>query len=178
MNRNKKILLGLLATLAIAIAYRLTNPFEQATTDRLTFGRATKVTSAKTAEESTAQIQIRLDLLQSPPQESVTVHRDLFRPPTVLKAAKRENPKTPAPEPVPQSAREKIQEQFKRFKRFGSYQHGKKIYLFLERGKQVLIVTRGDRIDGKYEITDVTEKSVTIASRELSEPLEIHFDEL
>jgi hypothetical protein len=178
MNRNKKILLGLIATLALALAYRLTNPFEQGTTDRLTFARATKVTSPKTADEAPAQMQIRLDLLRSPPQESVTVHRDLFRPPAVPKAAKLEGPKASAPEPAPQSAREKIQEEFMRFKRFGSYQHGKQIYLFLERGKQVLIVTRGDRIDGKYEITDVTEKSVTIASRELSEPLEIHFDEL
>ena len=65
-----------------------------------------------------------------------------------------------------------------RFKTFGSFQHGQASYLFLERGKQVLVVTRGDRIDGKYEILEVTEKSVTISAPNLEEPLTIDFDEL
>ena len=84
---------------------------------------------------------------------------------------------TPAPKPRPQSDHEKIKEHFQQFKAFGSYQHGKKIYLFLERGKQVLVVSRGDRIDGKYEITEVTEKSATISAVGLSTPLKMDFDE-
>ncbi len=180
MNQKEKILLGLLVTLAIALAYRLTNPFEQETVDRLTYARATKVASVKAPGAAPHQAQVRLDLFRSPPQSSVTIQRDLFRPPSASKPAGEENmkPKAPAPKPRPKSDRENIQEHFQRFKAFGSYQHGKKIYLFLERGKQVLVVSRGDRIDGKYEIIEVTEKSATISAEGLSTPLKVNFDEL
>jgi len=180
MNQKQKILLGLLVTLAIALAYRLTNPFEQGTVDRLTYVRATIVAPAKATDTSQHQAQVRLDLFQSAPQSSVTIHRDLFRPPSAAKPAGNDTmtPKAPAPKPRPKSDREKIQEHFQRFKAFGSYQYGKKIYLFLERGKQVLVVSRGDLIDGKYKITEVAEKSATISAEGLSAPLKINFDEL
>jgi hypothetical protein len=180
MNQKQKILLGLLVTLAIALAYRLTNPFEQGTVDRLTYVRATKVAPANAADTSPHQTQVQLDLFLSPPQSNVTVQRDLFQPPSAAKPSGNGTmtPKAPAPKPRPKSNREKIQEHFQRFKAFGSYQHGKKIYLFLQRGKQVLVVSRGDRIDGKYEITDVAEKTATISSKDLSTPLKVTFDEL
>jgi hypothetical protein len=180
MNQKQKLLLGLLVILAIALVYRLMNPFEQGTVDRLTYARATKVAPAKSADPSPHQTQVRLDLFKSPPQSNVTVQRDLFRPPSIAKPSGKDNmkPRAPAPKPQPKSDREKIQEDFQRFKTFGSYQHGKKIYLFLQRGKQVLVVSRGDRIDGKYEITEVAEKSATISAKGLSTPLKVIFDEL
>jgi len=177
MNQKQKILLGLLVALAIALAYRLTNPFEQDTVDRLTYAPATRVAPEKFSEASQHQTQVRLDLYRSPPQNNVTIQRDLFRPPTAPKPAS-EDKKVPAPKPQAKSDREKIQDHFRRFKAFGSYQHGKKTYLFLQRGKQVLVVSRGDRIDGKYAITDVAENSATITTKGLLAPLKINFDEL
>lgn len=180
MNQKQKILLGLLVTLAIALAYRLTNPFEQETVDRLTYARATKVPSAKAAGASQHQAQVRLDLLNSPPRRQVTIQRDPFRPPTAPKPSGKDKskPKAPPPKPRPKSDHEKIKEHFQKFKAFGSYRHGDKKYLFLQRGKQVLVITPGDRIDGKYDITEVNEKSATISAKGLSEPLKINFDEL
>jgi Tfp pilus assembly protein PilP len=178
MNQKQKILLGLLVTLAIALAYRLTNPFEQGTVDRLTYTRATKVVAAKDADASPHQAEVRLDLLRSPPQKTVSIQRDPFRPPSVPKPAGEDKPAPQAPKPRSKSEREKIEEDFRRFKTFGSYQHGEDFYLFLERGKQVLVVSRGDLIDGKYKITEVAEKSATISAKGLSAPLKINFDEL
>jgi len=178
MNQKQKILLGLLVTLAIALAYRLTNPFEQETVDRLTYTRATKVASAKDAGATQHQAEVRLDLLRSPPQKTVSIQRDLFRPPSAPQPAGEDKPAPQASKPRPKSDREKIQEHFERFKTFGSYRHGDTTYLFLQRGKQVLVVSRGDRIDGQYDITDVTEKSATISAKGLSTPLKIDFDEL
>jgi len=180
MSQKQKILLGLLIILAIALAYRLTNPFEQATVDRLTYARATKVTPAIVAGTTQHQAEVRLDLLQSPPQNKVATQRDLFRPSLPPQSSDDGKLKPPAltPEPRSKSDREKIEEHFRRFKTFGSYQHGEKIYLFLERGKQVLVVSRGDLIDGKYKITEVAEKSATISAEGLSTPLKINFDEL
>jgi hypothetical protein len=178
MNQKQKILIGLLVTLAIALAYRLTNPFEQETVDRLTYTRATKVAVTRNTDAAPHQAEVRLDLLRLPPQKTVSVQRDPFRPPSVPKPAGEDKPASQAQKPQPKSDREKIIEHFQRFKTFGSYRHGDTIYLFLQRDKQVLVVSRGDRIDGRYDITDVAEKSATISAKGLSTPLKIDFDEL
>jgi len=178
MPRKQKILLGLLVVLALALVYRLTSPYEQETVERLTYARATRVAPPKSA--GGAADVVRLNLLQVPPRSKVDVQRDLFRPPPAAAASSTPatKPQAPVPPPPPKTERQKIQEHFQGFKTFGSYRHGKDVYLFLERGKQVLIVTRGDRIDGKYEITDLNEKSITITAKGLSQPLQIDFEEL
>ncbi len=79
MPRKQKILVGLLVTLALALAYRLTNPFEQETVQRLPYARATRVTPPKSASDS--ETKLRLDLLESPPKYNIALQRDLFRPP-------------------------------------------------------------------------------------------------
>ena len=176
MPRKQKILLGLLVTLALALAYRLTNPFEQATVDRLPYARATRVTPPQSA--SASGTELFLALLESPPKYNIMVQRDLFRPPKAATSSEKTmKPQASAPKPPPKTEREIVQDQLRHFKIFGSYRYGDEIYLFLERGKQVLVVTRGDRIDGKYTITDLTEKSVTITAKGLSKPLTIDFDE-
>jgi Tfp pilus assembly protein PilP len=180
MDRKQKLLVGLIALLGLALAYRLTHPFDQGTVDRLTYARATKVAAAQAEGDASAQGVVRLDLLQSPPEVGVAVQRDLFRPPTDKRSVDTDEMQAtePEPEPPPRTARQMIEEHFESFKIFGSYRRGENIYLFLVRGKQVLIVTRGDRIDGKYGITDLDEKSATITAQELATPLKISFDEL
>ena len=180
MDRKQKLLVGLIALLGLALAYRLTHPFDQGTVDRLTYARATKVAAAQAEGDASAQGVVRLDLLQSPPEVGVAVQRDLFRPPTENRSVDTDEMQAtePEPEPPPRTARQMIEEHFESFKIFGSYRRGETIYLFLVRGKQVLIVTRGDRIDGKYGITDLDEKSATISAQGLATPLKISFDEL
>ena len=180
MNRKQKLLVGLIALLGLALAYRLTHPFDQETVDRLTYARATKVATAQADGDASTQGAVRLDLLQSPPEVGVVVQRDLFRLPTENRSVDTDEMQATAPEPEPpkKTERQMIEEYFERFKIFGSYRHGESIYLFLTRGKQVLVVTRGDRIDGKYGITDLDEKSATISAQGLSTPLKISFDEL
>ena len=180
MDRKQKILVGLFVTLVIALIYRMTNPFEQETVDRLTYARATKVTAEKTRAANHNRDSVMVDILDSPPRKNITTRRDLFRPPTTPKLPVDSNEasrRPPAPTP-PKSEREKIQEHFRRFKAFGAYRHGEKRYLFLQRGKQVLVVTKGDRIDGKFEVIEIADLSATISARNLPEPLKIDFDEL
>lgn len=180
MNRNKKILFGLIAVLALAVAYRLANPFQQETVDRLTYAPARSVASDAKETDFQNQGKVRLDLLRSPPTAEVAVRRDLFQPAADAQpsAANNRQPRQPAPPPQPKNPEQKIREHFQRFKTFGSFRHGKDTYLFLERGKQVLVVTQGDRIDGKYEVLEVAEKSVTISAPDAETPLTIDFDEL
>jgi hypothetical protein len=179
MNRNQKILLGLVVLLAVTLAYRLSNPFKQDTVDRLTYAPARTVASGKEQTEFQDEELISLALLRSPPRSEVTIRRNLFQPPAATKPPKANDRKSqqPAPPPRPQSPQEKVREHFSSFKTFGSFRHGLETYLFLERGKQVLVVTKGDRIDGRYTILDLTEKSVTISAAEMEAPLKIDFDE-
>lgn len=180
MSQKHKILIGLCAVLAIALAYRLMNPFEQETVERLTFARATRVAPSQTGSSMPPQAELRLDLFRSPPLRPVSIQRDLFQKPTIPKPASANKPKPQAKEPTPRpkSDRQKIEEHFRRFKTFGSYRHGRTIYLFLQRGKQVLVITRGDRIDGKYLVQEVSEKAATITAANLPGPVKINFDEL
>lgn len=180
MKRNHKILLGLLAILALALIYRLTNPFEQGTVERLTHTPAKRVAAKRADSAARLEARVRLDLLQSPPRQEVTIQRNLFDPPPAAEPPDENESETPpaTPESRPLSAREEIQAHFQRFKSFGVYHHGRETYLFLQRDKQVLVVTHGDRIDGKYEITEVAENSVTIKAQELPAPLKIDFEEL
>ena len=176
MPRKQKILLGLLVTLALALAYRLINPFEQETVGRLPYARATRVTPPQSA--SASGTELHLALLESPPKYTITIQRDLFQPPKAAASSEKTiKPRASVPKPPPKTERDIIQDQLRTFKTFGSYRYGDEIYIFLERGKQVLVVTRGDRIDGKYTITGLTEKSITITAKGLSKPLTIDFDE-
>ncbi len=180
MSQKHKILIGLCVILAIALTYRLMNPFEQETIERLTFARATKVPPPQTGGSMQSQAELRLDLFRSPPLSPVTIQRDLFQKPTLPEpvSGDKPKPKTKKPTPPPKSDRQKTEEHFRRFKTFGSYRHGPNVYLFLQRGKQVLVITRGDRIDGKYFVQEVSEKAATITAANLTDPLKINFDEL
>ena len=180
MSPKQKILIVLLSVLAVALVYRLANPFRQATVDRLTYAPARSVTAEQAQKLGKPQNTILLDLLQTPAEPSVVVRRDLFGKPSAARPDSVDNQIPPQPilPPRPKSAVEQVREHLQRFKTFGSFKHGSSRYLFLERGKQVLVVTKGDRIDGKYEVLEVAEKSVTISTEDYEEPIKIDFDEL
>jgi hypothetical protein len=166
--------------LVIALIYRLTNPFEQETIERLTYAPATKVSTGKTTLGSPDRESVMVGIMDATPGNDNTVRRDLFRPANAGQAPVESSAASPPPAstPPPISEIEKVQEHFRRFKAFGSYRRGEKQYLFLQRGKQVLVIKRGDRIDGKFEVIEVADKSATIAAQNISEPLKINFDEL
>ena len=46
--------------------------------------------------------------------------------------------------------------------------------LFLERGKQILVIRKGDRIYGKYIVKEITQKELTLTALNINE--DIHID--
>ena len=56
--------------------------------------------------------------------------------------------------------------------------NAKKSVQYYRRGKEVLVVRKGDRIDGKYTVEDITDQTVTLKARQLDEPLYIVVGEL
>jgi hypothetical protein len=65
-----------------------------------------------------------------------------------------------------------------RFKVFGSFRQNDQASLFLQRGKQVLIVNVGDRIDGKFKIESIDGRTVVVAAPETDASFTFTFEEL
>ena len=183
LGNRHKILLGLVLFLVVLLTYRVFNPYRQQTVSRLTYGRTTKIMAdtARAADGTDAQrpTEVMTALLKDPPRVVITTFRDPFRkaqtsaPPRALK------PVNPKPQPPPQrSALEQAKEKLGRFKVFGSFSQGERASLFLQRGKQVLVISAGDRLDGKFKIESINGYAVVVSTSNIEAPFEFVFEEL
>jgi hypothetical protein len=71
-----------------------------------------------------------------------------------------------------------VEQELNDFKSFGYLESSKGITLFLERGKQILVVRKGDRIDGKYIVKDITSKELTLTAMAINEDIHIDISQL
>ena len=182
MNRQKKILLVLGIIFTITLVYRIYHPFKQAEVAQLTFtGKKTPLVMAKsenTADDKQKRIAnvIRLDLLTMPPPYSATVQKNIFFQAVTPKAdpAKKKKinkPQSRVAQATPRkSPAEQVKQELSRYKIFGTYRKGNENGVFLEKGKQVLVIHKGDKIEGKYRIKKITDKRITLYAE--------HFDEI
>jgi hypothetical protein len=162
------------------------NPFKQekVTVLRYTESHAQKTTPksipAKAKNKSLSSSYVMLDLFTNPPKHSDKVIKNIFfkKKPAEKKTLidSKFNMKTkvlPVEDPV-----EKIKKDLSKFRIFGSHESGDKIVLFLERGKQIIVIRKGDRIDGKYLVEKITKQLVTISADNIDEKLHIDLGEL
>ncbi len=185
MDRQKKILLVLGVIFAITLVYRIYHPFKQAEVAQLTFtGKKTPLAAAKsenTADDKQKRIVnvIRLDLLAAPPPYSATVQKNIFFQAVSPKpdpAKKKQTQKsrvaqaTPTPAPPRKNPAEQVKQELSTYKIFGTYRQGSKNGVFLEKGKQIFVIHKGDKIEGKYRIKKITDKQITLYAE--------HFDEI
>ena len=180
-SKKRQILVGLLLILSVTVIYRLMNPFEQQTVDRLTYGRTTRVVpdnpTPSNNQESNRTSQVMTALLNQPPTLSSEVKRNPFQMANASRASSQAGPAAPAPPPPPRSAQDRIREALQQFTRFGDFRRGKERYIFLERGKQVLVVGPGDVIDGKYKVEAIGDQSISVTTTESPEPVEVGLEE-
>lgn len=186
---RKKILLAVLVFIfALALTYRLLNPYKQERAPTLTYtgernGKAVRTGgTVRTGNDSEISF-IRLDLLTHPPAHSGKTTRDIFHRAT-LERTENEVPKSAPPpdekenipsvnEPQVDDKRVKVQEELSRFRAFGYLDKGEERLLFLERGKDILVVRKGDRIDGKYLVVEIDENLLTLRAEEINEDVKI-----
>ncbi|CAN2042398.1 GerMN domain-containing protein [Candidatus Magnetomoraceae bacterium gMMP-15] len=192
MNRKKKILLFIvLICFAISLTYRIMHPFKQEHIEKLTYNSQSysklKKESLLNTDEKPKEVCVLSNFFINPPKHSKKIYKNIFYKPEIIK----EPVKQPEPEPEPElepepmdikpvikieDPREKIRQELSQFRIFGSYEsQGKKI-LFLEKGKYILGVRIGDRINGKYLIEDMTTKSITVKVNNIADPVHVNLE--
>lgn len=183
MHRNTKILIFLSVLLAIALTWRVLNPYRQPTVDHLTYSDASAPDGASKNMKQIVAPGINsgvsdtgrgmyIDLFVNPPRHDDRVIRNIF---SAEKTA-------PAPEPPdvagdlakapqvqetpPVSPADRDRQALDNFRVFGFFQKGDERIFFLERGKDVLSVREGDLVDGKFVIESATDDKLFFRSRE------------
>ena len=194
MNRKKKILLVLGVVFTITLIYRIYHPFKQAEVATLTFtGKKTPLVAAKSEKTPDDKNQhsenvIRLDLLAAPPSYSGTVQKNIFFqavPPKADRSSGKKKKKTeklknrvvkatPTPAPPRKNPAELVKQELSSYKIFGTYRQGNENAVFLEKGKQIIVIHKGDKIEGKYRIQEITDQQITLYAEQFNEI--VHLD--
>lgn len=177
MDRNQKILAVLGVVFLLTLSYRILNPYEQPTVAKLTNdgqrSAERRAEPGKTPKPAEDPLVVADAYYLNPQRFKADVKRDPFS-----KAAPRPAPQPRAQASAPQTPEGRIREAFSRFKVFGSFRQGGNQVLFLQRGKQVILVRKGDLIDGQYTVKDFADNNVTVTSSDVEAPVRIQLEEM
>jgi hypothetical protein len=183
MDRSQKLLAGLIVVLVVVLAYRLLNPYEQPTVDSLTYtGRAgvsARIDEAVPTVSAGPGVERLLSgLYGGSPSWTAEVTRNPFAKPRPMAAATEAEP-VPAPRPVQPvaTAEDRVREALGQFQAFGSFVQGGERVLFLQRGKQVILVRENDIIDGRYVVESFTDDTITVTGADMDIPVTVGLKE-
>ncbi len=189
MERKKIILFLLLGVFALALIYRILNPYKQPRVERLKFSpgarsAAEKPSEGKKISETTTEegLDHFMKVFLNRPQTVATVIKNPFFDDVKKKLQNEKPAQVPKQQPVVkpstrESLREKVMKELSEFKVFGAYETRSEMALFIQRGKDILIVRPGDRIYGKYRVKNISKDSITITAEEIGEDVHIAFDD-
>ncbi len=182
LDKKQKLLIGLTLLLVVMLTYRLMRPYRQQTVAKLTYGPTTRITpsteKADGRSDSALPVKISTDLMASPLRLDPKVFRDPFQRPTPKVTGRSPEPADPKPAPRVATSDERAREKLDRFKAFGSFRQGDRDALFLQRGKQVLVINVGDRIDGKFKIEAIDGRRVVVSAPDMPTSFQFEFEEL
>ncbi len=170
--------------LIISVVYRILNPFVQPRIETLTFtgkkAKTEKEVEHTIVKTSRIESQSLIDTFINKPKISGKVESDLF---AIYKAPLEKQPEPSIirqkPEPVEKSLPVNnplldIKKYITSYRLYGSYEIDNKRAVFLGKDKLVLVAKTGDRLDGKYLISDIQENFIKIKVLDLNET--IHLD--
>jgi hypothetical protein len=183
-DKRKLILAVFVCLFAMSLVYRLTHIYKQPKATTLTYTKEKAVTGDKKAvqKDVTTSAQapmIKLDMFLNPPAHSRDVKKNIFSG----QAAPVEHEKVsletvtetkPVGVSPAENAEDQIKDDLSAFRSFGYAERGGQKTLFIEKGKQIMLIRKGDRIEGKYIVKDITQNELTllvIASNEI-----VHID--
>jgi hypothetical protein len=182
--KKKTLLFVLMVIFAASLVYRLQHPYRQKKVTRLTYSGSRKRVIVKKQRPKEGELQkapgIMLALYSKPPEHhGEVIHNPFFKPreekmsdssPPGVRNSHPENPVKPPDE----DPRARVERELSRFRVFGSYKGEGKSMIFLQRGKDVLVVQAGDVIDGKYLIKHIEGNSLDLWAEEIQQ--DIHID--
>ena len=186
-DRKKIILIIALCIFAASLIYRITHPYRQERVAELTYtGQRLQIPEKDQAQQvkvsSHKEDLVRLDLFLNPPVRSRKVSKNIFSDQKMIPKVSEDTAMTEPIEeiaedntPVVTDKRAQVENDLSQFKSFGYMEDndGERI-LFLEKGKQILVIRKGDRIYGKYIVKEITQKELTLTALNINE--DIHID--
>ncbi|MFH2066783.1 MAG: hypothetical protein ABIK15_16410 [Pseudomonadota bacterium] len=179
MDKKKAILIALAALFVMTLVYRIMNPYRQKTVSSLTYTSGNLRTAGNkpvNGPDMSTDIHavVMLDRLMNPEQQTVRVFRNIFdkkapagdaRPSipadTVPSRETPESVNTPIPKEPEQ---DRMIKDLSQLAVFGASESNGRKLIFLERGKDILIVRKGDIIDGQYRVENISDRSITFRS--------------
>jgi len=182
MNRQRLILTVLLVLFAASLIYSYVRMPRQKTVDKLKFqsGMTAQRVESKPGKGNDTE-RVRLDLLDKAPAYASTGGKNIFQSlfpdesikiPVPLPPPPPPPVKKPAPPPMPtvQSQAPVVIEQtplqrdLSTFTFLGFLKKDSLKKIFLTNGKEIFVVKKGDKIANKYDVTSLTDESLTITS--------------
>lgn len=187
MDRKKIILASLLIIFAIFFVYRLTHPFKQEKLDQLTY----------TNEDRRRKVTVKIDTLPetnykpsnfhtifskflNPPALSGDVVKNPFYQKKELPEIEKKNDMEEIDKEEPAGMKDplvQVNKELSQFKVLGSFESEGEKAIFLGRGREMMVVRVGDRIDGKYLIQNISDASVTLKAENINETVHIDMSE-
>lgn len=175
MNRRKLALAILLVVFAVAVVYSYLRLPPQKTVAKLKYTTGMKADASRTAAKAQDEKKLRLDLLDKDQPRFSGFQRNIFRPIFTLEmkaplyplhAGKPVLPVPPPPPPPPPyvepTPAQKAMEDVGRFTFLGFLLKESRKIIFLSRDNEIILVRKGDRIAGKYEVASITDEALTI----------------
>ncbi len=182
MNRQRLILALLLVIFASSLFYSYIRMPRLKTVDKLKYqtGMAATRVESKPGKDNDTE-RVRLDLLDRVSAYAPTGGKNIFLslfPDEIKKSSVPLPPPPPPPEkkplaiPVPQSQATEpvvveqtpLQRDLANFTFLGFLKRDGRKTIFLTNGKEIFVVKKGDKIANKYNVTSLTDESLTITS--------------
>lgn len=183
MDRNKKILYALVILLGLSISYRIFHPFRQKEANTLKYRdgaheRAIRKTPEKQVNPNRLP-EVKWSLLENPAARSRDVIRNLFSEEVKANAVTRSDPEPERVEaeptrPAAPDPMETVNQELGQMKVFGYYESLGLMKLFVERGREILVISEGDKIDGKYLVKEIGSTRVTLRAEHIGQ--DVHID--
>ena len=192
MNKQRLVLLLALIILVLSLVYSYVRMPRQQTAAKLTYTQGMKApaSSARPSYPSPKQAppvqpgenQIMLSLLEQPADGFKGVKRNIFKPifheeakivplppppPAPPKSILPSKPATAAPPVLPPQAPvspvDTARQEMGRLRFLGFLKKDTRKTIFLAEGAEIFLVRKGDKIAGRYEVTNLTDDAITIS---------------
>lgn len=175
-NKKKNLLALLLLVFAIALIYRVTHPYKQPKVDALKYSgsgseRPAVKSSGKDAGSSGSTVEeslVKLEMFLNPPVHNRDKKRDLFsgqmgmEPSGATSKGTNGIVQSSGADTARTVSENRVEDDLSSFRSFGYMERNGERILFIEKGKQIMLVRKGDRIEGKYLVKEITKNELTL----------------
>ena len=170
--REKKVLALLSLLFFLSLGYRIFHPWEQKRVEKLTHTGEREPPVPEKESQGPETGDVMLNIFLSPRKHSGKARNENFFQTVPGLEVQSGNPSLspsapPAvPEPVvpAELPEEEIYRDMDGLQVAGIYMSGADLAVFLQREKQIMVIRRGDRIDGKYLVEKLTSEALTLRS--------------